>query len=202
MAEQNWNDDLIVEKINAGGLERNQVLSTFFKQEKLWNTVIQQVIKLGGSTAEAEDVFQEAVIIFDRNIRAGKFKGQSNLETYFVGIAKWFWIAQRRKKGRETELNPEIHDSQEDSHEYLVFEKDRKNLLNQALMQLGDRCIIILKLWAQSFSMKEIALQVDFTKDGQPDENRAKKEAYRCRKRLSAYVKSQPQLMQSLNALR
>ena len=202
MAEQNWNDDLIIERINAGGLERKETLSIFFKQEKLWNTVIQQVIKLGGSTAEAEDVFQEAVIIFDRNIRAGKFKGNSNLETYFVGIAKWYWIAQRRKKGRETEWNPEIHDGQEDSHEHLVFEKDRKNLLNQALMQLGDRCKIILKLWAQNFSMKEIALQVDFIKNELPDEIRAKKEAYRCRKRLSDYVKSQPQLLQSLSSLR
>ncbi len=196
------NDELIIEMIREGGLERKKVLSNFFKREKLWNTVIQQVIKLGGSTAEAEDVFQEAVIIFDRNIRADKFKGQSNLETYFIGIAKWYWIAQRRKKGKETELNPELHDSEEESHEHLIFEKDRRNLLNQAIMQLGDRCKLILNLWAQNFSMKEIALQVDFIKNDLPDEIRAKKEAYRCRKRLSEYVKSQPQLLQSLSALR
>jgi len=202
MAEQIINDEWVINQIQAGGLERKQVLGAFFKREKLWNTVIQQVLKLGGSTAEAEDVFQEAVIIFDRNIRAGKFKGQSNLETYFVGIAKWYWIAQRRKKGKETELNPELHDSQLDSHEHLVFDKDRKKLLNQALMQLGDRCKIILRLWAQNFSMKEIARQVDFIKNDLPDEIRAKKEAYRCRKRLSEFVKSQPQLLQSLSAFR
>ncbi len=202
MAEQIISDELIIEKISSGGLERKAALGSFFKREKLWNTVIQQVIKLGGSAGEAEDVFQEAVIIFDRNIRAGKFKGQSNLDTYFVGIAKWYWIAQRRKKGKETELNPEFHDSQLDSHEHLVFEKDRKNLLNQALKQLGDRCRLILKLWAQNFSMKEIAFQVDFFKNDQPDEIRAKKEAYRCRKRLSEFVKSQPQLLASLNAFR
>lgn len=195
-------DAEVLESIAKGGVARKKALNQFFKREKLWNTVIQQVHRMGGSANEAEDVFQEAVIIFDRNIRSGKFKGQSNLETYFIGIAKWYWVAQRRKMGKETEFNPAIHDSQMESHEGSLFSKDRRQLLEMALKQLGNRCRLILQLWAQSFSMKEIALQVDFMKNNQADEVRAKKEAYRCRKRLSQFVQSQPQLMESLSAFR
>lgn len=202
MADKRLTDAEIIKAIITGGLARKKVLEDFFKREKLKKIIIKQVSGMGGSANDADDVFQEAMIIFDRNIRDKKFKEKSSLETYFVSIAKWYWLSQRRKLGRETELNPNTHDSELESHENSMFKKDRRQLLDQALQQLGKRCQLILTLWGENFSMKEIATQADLMKDNNPDEVRAKKEAYRCRKRLRDFVQSQPKLLESLSALR
>ena len=103
MSEQLLYDSELLESIKGAPDERMRALKHLFQSQELKSFVIKYVCAHGGFIQDAEDVFQETVIIFDRAIRENKFNGQSSLKTYFWGIAKWRWLGIQRKNGRNIE---------------------------------------------------------------------------------------------------
>src|SRR3712207_199119 len=49
-----------------------------------------------GNMADAEDIFQEAVIVFLGKIRYGNFRLSSSIKTYLHAIARNFWLKRLR----------------------------------------------------------------------------------------------------------
>lgn len=150
-------------------------------------TVSSYVQQHGGNTEDVEDVFQEAVIAFERAVRKEIFKGESSLITFFVSIAKrkWWSIIKRRKPTEEIALH---HVEQEvDSAEDYALKEEKKHFLTQALSRIGERCKKILQLYQLDYSMEEIAAAT-----GISSADMAKKEAYRCRGRLRQFFDDNP----------
>ena len=149
--------------------------------------IVRYIEQHGGSTQDGEDVFQETLILFDRSIRKGNFKGKSSLKTYFFAIAKYYWWKLRSRRRPTRELSPQDYDETVDSVEVYVLEEEKKQYLRQAMQQIGDRCKAILRLYQLDYSMQEIARDIGLSSDAM-----AKKETYRCRMRLRAYLENNP----------
>lgn len=162
-----------------------------FDNQVLRKKAIAHVRKYGGNLQDGEDVFQEAIIVFDRKLREGAFRGQGALEAYFMGIVRWYWYNEQQRPNRATlstahDPAPEPPAGSNPELEYLLNE--RREILEQLLELLADKCRNLLKLYQLDYSMDEIAQQL-----GYANSNVAKKEASLCRKRFRALLKQHPE---------
>lgn len=193
-ANTNWTDETLLAAIQGGGQGREKALRQMYLRPGLRETVIRFVLDNGGSRTDAQDVFQETFVLFDRNLREGRFEGKSTLATYFVAIAKWHWVTLRRQQGRYQELSPTQYDGEVESPEAETLRAEHKELLAEAMGHIGERCRELLRLYQLEYSMEEIAQQMNYS-----GADTAKKEAYRCRMRLREHLENHPFWAEYLN---
>ncbi len=187
-------EQLLAAILSGDPRQRDWGIYQFYNDALLRNSVIQYVKKQGGTEEDGKDIFQESICIFDRNLRQGKFNGQSTLNTYFFAIAKWHWITFRRKNKVWTELEPNQIEGTVESVDAQIFQSEEKILLDKAINKLGSQCQQLLQLYKLDYSMKEITSLMDFSSS-----NMAKKQAYRCRERLRKVFLNNPSLLKALN---
>lgn len=187
MSKNQLSDDQLLKMITGTEPARELGLHHIFQNQDWINSVKQQVLQNRGTEIDSEDTFQETVIIFDRSLRRGTFKGDSNLKTYFVGIAKKVWWGHLRKKiGKD--LNLEQIEDQAESVEAHYISTEKKEFLWQALEKTGQRCQQLLELYMKQYSYQEIAERLAFS-----SAELAKKEGYRCRMKLRDFFKTNPE---------
>jgi RNA polymerase sigma factor (sigma-70 family) len=188
-------DAEMTDAIRRGGAARETALRDLYLRPGLREAVYRQVLDQGGTRDDAQDIFQESLVLLDRNVREGRFEGKSTLSTYFVAIAKWRWLTVRRQQGRYTELQASQYDGEVESVEHETLRTEHRELLQAALAELGGRCKELLTLYQLEYSMREIAEQMAYE-----NADVAKKEAFRCRQRLRELLEKQPQWSNLLNS--
>jgi RNA polymerase sigma factor (sigma-70 family) len=75
-----------------------------------------------GNLADAEDIFQDTMLILIEKLRNDNFELTASLKTYIMAIAKYLWLNKIRTSYRETELT--------ESHVNNFFE-----IINQSIEQ-------------------------------------------------------------------
>ena len=65
-------------------------------------TVAAHIIRNSGSTADAEDIFQETIIVLLQQVRNPDFVLTSSLKTYLFAIARNLWLNRLRATKRES----------------------------------------------------------------------------------------------------
>ena len=146
----------------------------------------------GGNGQDAEDVFQDAVMVVFEKARQPGFQLTSKFSTFFIGICRNLWLSRRQKKSRSDVTIT-------DGAKYMVadysepdFEKvDRKRLFDRALSQLGEDCQRLLRMSFQKMPMEKIAKQMGYGSEGY-----ARRRKCQCKDRLVKLVKSQPEFME------
>ena len=131
-------------------------------------------------------MYHEGIIVLDRNIREGKFRGESPVKGYLYSICRFLWMNQMRKLAHTKTVAevPIENETDLETPEIQLIAQERKDMLNRLLGELGERCQRILELWKLSYSMEEIAETVGFSS---PD--MARKAKYRCHLSLLEVVK-------------
>jgi RNA polymerase sigma factor (sigma-70 family) len=176
-------DESLLAAIRSGGPAREEALRHFYLLPGLRATVARFVLDNGGGNADV----QEALVLFDRNLREGRFEGKSALTTYFVAIAKWRWVTMRRQQGRYQELSPTRYDAEVESVETEVLRNEQREWIAGAMNHIGDRCRELLRRYQLDYSMEEIAREMGYS-----NAETAKKEAYRCRMKLREQLEKHP----------
>ena len=187
MKTKEWTDAEIISHIQKGGYARDQALYHISDPSGWNNSIISYVLKNSGTKEDGEDLAQETLIFFDRNIRLKKFNGNGSLKTYFNAIAKFQWYKKLRSKKPVDELQDFHYDESIDNLEDLYIDEERKKFIDLLLSEIGERCKKILRLWQLDYSMEEIAQQVNINSAAL-----AKKEAYRCRERVRKFLEKNP----------
>ena len=166
-----------MEAISQGGVRRETALKEIYDDQDLKRKVISFVRNRNGNTEDGQDMFHEGIIVLDRNIREGKFRGESPLKGYLYSICRFLWMNQLRKNSHTVQGAEKVmvNEPDEETPEIAVITQERKDLLNQLLGNLGERCQQILELWKLSYSMEEIAGKLGFSSAGM-----ARKAKYRC----------------------
>lgn len=171
-------------------------MHTFFSDPKLFNNTCYFILNHGGKDEDCEDIFQEAFIIFDRNIRQGKYRGESSLSTYFMGIVRLLWLSTQRRKIPNFGLNELGNEKSFDNIEIEIIKEEEKKVLYDALGLLGEKCKDLLLLTGITTSNEEIA-QIR----GYSSNEMAKKEVYRCREKFRNFIKEHPYLDNFLKSI-
>lgn len=120
---------------------------------------------------EAEDVWQDVILIFYENILADKLTDlSSKLRTYLFGIGRNLLLRRLDKATRHMAIEPEIEAAAawlEEGvmrvEEIPLEEEDRQNQLLQQLKQLGEPCYELLQLYYyHRFSMEAITEKMNY----------------------------------------
>lgn len=192
-----FSDEAIIAAIKSGGRKRQDVIRFLYQDDALKNKIVYFVKRNSGNTEDGQDMFHEGIIVLDRNIRQDKFKGESSIQGYLFSICRFLWMNQIRKQGKVslTEDNSQLDSTEAETPESKLFSSEQKNILKQLLSNLGERCQKILELWKLSYSMEEIAKELNFSSAAM-----ARKNKYRCHKSLLTIIEENPQLANSLKA--
>ncbi len=177
-------DSALVYDLRKGGEEAFQYCYTeFLPLVRNWFKT-QKVAQV-----EADDLFQEALLVVYDNVRKSDFQLQSKLSTYILSICKYMWYNRSRKLsamktdnyGEEVEVLKWV----EQDMEFFQQQEEHYLKLQEALDELGEPCKGLLEAYyVQDLSMKEISEMMEYT-----NANNAKTQKYKCLNRLKKIFK-------------
>jgi RNA polymerase sigma factor (sigma-70 family) len=146
------------------------------------------LIKNGGSSSDAADLFQEAMVVLFGKAQDKDFRLTCSIGTYLFSISKHLWYKKLQRQHREPVYLLDKAGADEDESG-IAYEDDinvhhereaHYEQLNTALDQLGEPCRSLIKAYYHhDKSMQEIAADFGYTN---PDN--AKTQKYKCLARL------------------
>ncbi|MCB0646135.1 MAG: sigma-70 family RNA polymerase sigma factor [Saprospiraceae bacterium] len=187
------NDSHLIQAIQGDEIQRKKALQEFFTNPELFQRVVGYVISQGGSSEDAKDVFTESFIVFDRQVRNGVFRGESSLATYFQAIAKWQWLALKRKNKVTYDTSELAEVGSDQSPEKLMITSERKVILQNLIALMGEKCQRLLGLFQLNYSMKEIKEKMSYA-----SEQVAANQVHKCREQLRNAIQEHPEHMSVL----
>jgi RNA polymerase sigma factor (sigma-70 family) len=146
------------------------------------------LVKNGGSSTDADDLFQEAIVVLFGKAQDTEFRLTCSIGTYLFAISKHLWYKKLQRQNREpVALHDNTRDDDDDTgiayDEDISIHQEREEhyeQLDAALEQIGEPCRSILKAYYHhDKSMQEIAADFGYTN---PDN--AKTQKYKCLTRL------------------
>ena len=178
-------DSAIIDGIRR---QDDQILNWLY--DNYQETIRHHVLKNSGSDADVSDVFQESIITLYRQISENELKLTSDLKGYFFGIARNIWSAQLRKKVRNTKIESDYPDEDENESGNPVLER----IITRAFKLLSDDSQTILTLFSEGYSYQEIASRMNLK-----NETYARRKKYLSKEALMEFVKSDPEYKDYLN---
>ena len=147
-----------------------------------FNMIQSLVINNSGSTDDARDIFQEALIVLYEKVRTGSFELNCQLKTYLFSVCKRMWLKKLQQSNRlistEIELEP-LLSVEEDMVEHEKRDADYERM-NKAIVSLGEPCKSLLEAYyINQLNMQDIAAQFGYT-----NADNAKNQKYKCLMRL------------------
>ena len=147
------------------------------------------VINNSGTSDDAKDIFQEALIVLYEKARSGSFELHAQLKTYIYAVCRRMWLKKlmlnRRFSGDLDNAGETIsiaEDVERYEHRTVDFE-----LMEKALQNLGEPCKALLEsYYLQKKNMSEVALEFGYT-----NAENAKNQKYKCLMRLKKIFFSQ-----------
>lgn len=136
------------------------------------------ILAKGGNAQDAEDIFQEALIILCRKIKDPRFQLTSQISTYLFSVCRFLWKDELKKRNRliTGDFETGLKETEEKELEVLVEQESRAKLAEKILNELGERCRELLLLFYKGgLKLKDIA-----SKMGYNSENTAKNQKYKC----------------------
>ena len=182
------------------GADRNIILAIKQKDNKTIFTLLYKnyfamvksiVHKYNGSNKDAEDVFQELLIILIREIENGRVDELKDLKNFIYTIAKNLYLNIHKKNARQNSLDDIPESFTEDKHVNNHMElQQSETLILDIIKQLGNTCYEILKaIVFENKKQEEIANDL-----GLSDRNVIKTYKNRCKNKLIELLKKNPKL--------
>lgn len=165
--------NLIVEQLRSN--QSKTALATLYQSFPM----IRQLIRNnGGNDADAQDVFQEALLVLYRNAQTPDFELTCAPSTYLYSVARYLWKDIQKKNRREVSLEQDVRQENniEEDLDYHQQQEQTAAQLSSVFQQIGEKCKAILKAYYyQKQSMKEIAATLNYGSI-----NSAKTQKYKC----------------------
>jgi len=189
------NDNEIVDLIRSVKIaDQDKAFSIMY--DEFAPSVYNMVRKNSGSDTQAEDLFQDTLIVLHNNVRKDSFNLTCKLKTYIYSVARNLWLNQLRKSSRETTLDDtsqDIVDIADDSLKVLM-DADKRSTLNKLILRLGENCQKVLKcFYFEQMKLKSIALEL-----GYANETVAKTKKSKCLKQLRQLLSNDPHIKSML----
>ncbi len=140
------------------------------------------VMRNNGTQDDANDVFQEALVILWERVRAGNYQHTAALGTFLYATARNLWLRRLAVAWRERPLDPDSDGTSSDDPSPLedLVAHETTTAVRDALDRLGEPCrsLLVLFYWEEA-SMEEIARQL-----GLANAATAKSKKYQCKEQL------------------
>lgn len=99
------------------------------------------VVNNKGKTDDAEDVFQDTMLVLIEKLRHDNFELTASMKTYIMAISKNLWLKKLRTSYRETEFT-DVHDNQfyDETNLAIEEEKSYKDKLQHFIHKITKHC--------------------------------------------------------------
>ena len=147
-----------------------------------YNMVQSLVINNNGSSDDAKDVFQEAMIILYEKVRSGSFELNCQIKTYVYSVCRRLWLKRLQQLSR---FSPPVDGSEpEVPVEEEIEEHEKRNaefeMMDKAISSLGEPCKSLL----EAYYLQKQTMQLIATSFGYTNAENAKNQKYKCLIRL------------------
>ena len=196
MLEINKDTEVITAKIRSGKVSRDEVIRKLYHDEVLRNKIRSVIKKYGGRESHFDYVFSRVLMQFIKTVVKNKeMIITTSLHAYLCGIAKYVWmnLSKKANKIHVEDVDDQYDIKSDTTPESLLLDHARIEGLNLLLEKLGKNCKEVLLLWANEYSMKEIAKVMNYKSD-----NMAKKKKYKCFKEVLDYLEKHPEIKKVL----
>ena len=176
------------EKALLQGLARNdkKAVETIYKDN--YNLVQALVVNNSGTSEDAKDVFQEAMVVLYEKVQSGTFELNCQIKTFVYSVSKRLWLKRLMQQNRfsisdghaeSVSVDEEMEEHEKRDTEFIMMER--------AMNGLGEPCKSLLEaFYLQKKSMQEIAVSFGYT-----NPENAKNQKYKCLVRLKKLFFSQ-----------
>ena len=159
--------------------DRKSVESIYRNHYSMIQTLI---INNSGTSDDARDIFQEAIIVLYEKAKSGSFELHAQLKTYIYAVCRRLWLKRlvtyQRYSG-DLANAPESIATDDDIEMYEHRTQDFE-LMEKALQHLGEPCKELLEsYYLKKKNMSEIAREFGYT-----NADNAKNQKYKCLMRL------------------
>ncbi|WP_299435076.1 sigma-70 family RNA polymerase sigma factor [uncultured Aquimarina sp.] len=176
-------DRKILEGIAAGD---TAVIKTFY--ENNFNYIRSYILQNSGEEEDAEDVFQDALIVIYQKLKSDTLDINVSVLTYFYAICKNKWRTRLRKK-RKLIIDNEvvvINEEVEASIAEEIENNEREDVYRRYFLTLSGTCREVLNLVFAGKNMKEIAGITGYS------EGYTRKKKFECKKTLLEKIEKDP----------
>lgn len=170
------------EKELLKGLANNDRKAVETLYQENFNTIQSLIINNNGSSDDAKDIFQEAIIVLYEKVRAGGFELQCQIKTFLYSVSRRLWLKRLQQQNRYAAPGDSMEsvvpvEEDLDAHEQRNAEFE---MMDQAINHLGEPCKSLLEAYyLQKQNMQVIAANFGYT-----NADNAKNQKYKCLMRL------------------
>ncbi len=147
-----------------------------------FNMIQTLVINNSGSSDDARDIFQEALVVLYEKVQMGSFELNCQLKTYLYSVCKRLWLKRLQQNSRYVTPDVEVELTVSVEEDMAAHEKRDADyeLMNKAIGNLGEPCKSLLEAYyINKMNMQDIASQFGYT-----NADNAKNQKYKCLMRL------------------
>lgn len=181
-----YSDEAIVEGLRL----RSDYIINFIYRE-FFPLIKFLVTENGGSEEDAEDIFQDGIIIIYNKINLNQLILTSSFKTFLYSVCRNLWLQKLNKRKA-------IFDRLSDVEEYLEVPEDvlteatyteveLHRIIQLHFLSLTEDCQKVLRLFTKNVSIREIAEIMGFK-----TENYAKTRKYLCKEELKKRIANDP----------
>jgi RNA polymerase sigma factor (sigma-70 family) len=139
------------------------------------------VLQYGGSKEDAQDIFQEALLVLCKKVWEGNFVLSSKLDTYVYAICLNILRNELKQKSNKKIHIPDLYQWEDENEFDAIFERERQLVsVEKVLLKVGDPCLKLLKLFY--FELKRVKEIVNLM--GYKTENSVKVQKFKCIERI------------------
>ena len=181
-----YSDEAIVEGLRL----RSDYIINFIYRE-YFPLIKFLITENGGSEEDAEDIFQDGIIIIYNKINLNQLILTSSFKTFLYSVCRNLWLQKLNKRKA-------IFDRLSDVEEYLEVpdvvltdatytEMELHRIIQLHFLSLTEDCQKVLRLFTKNVSIREIAEIMGFK-----TENYAKTRKYLCKEELKKRIANDP----------
>ena len=183
-----YSDEELVNEISTGK-DINPAIRFLYHDHS--SSVSSFIMSKGGSSQDAEDIFQEAVVAFISIVQKGKYRREATVRTFLISVAKNIWLNELKKR-QSSENRDRIFELERDTVEADISEqigdREMKQQFRVLLDRLGDPCRkLLLLFYYENKTMKEMLEHLPYE-----NEQVIRNKKYKCLKQLTNLVEQNP----------
>lgn len=186
MTQLAHSDQRLIEGISKGDYK---ILDEIYAKHS--SAIFKMVLDNNGTSDDAKDVMQEALVIVYKKSQDINFKLTSSFFTFFYSVCRNIWWRMlQKKRNKPTDVIDDNHDiSAGIDIENEIMTRERQRFYVQKMKELSAGCRQLLELFLEGKTMREITDLLKFGSEGY-----ARKRKYKCKKQLLNKVKNDPLL--------
>ncbi|MCP4553042.1 MAG: sigma-70 family RNA polymerase sigma factor [Bacteroidetes bacterium] len=171
------------------GIRRNDLNVMQFIYKRYYSGIILFVISNSGNKSDAQDVFQEALVIIFRKLTNGQLRITCTFQTYLYSVCRLLWLKQLEKRNIKNEISAdnegfiELTEETQDT----IRQSERYKLYQTHFKKLSEDCQKVLTMSLEKISLRRISVIM-----GYKSEKYAKKKKFLCREKLVNEIKKDP----------